>query len=481
MKQKNVVIFLTIVIVLVIVSIIFNVGMKNKKFSLEKISHIEYMLYFDSNKYGVINKNGEVIIKAQYDEIDIPNPSKAVFICKYDYNTDTQEYNIKVLNDKNEPILYQYYIVDSIKLNWDNSEVPFEKSVLKFKQKGKYGLIDFNGKVKIKAKFDEIESLDYQEGLILVKKNGKYGVVNINGDYILKEKYDIIKANKNFQAENQLEKLGFIVGNLTSEGYKYGYVNYKNQKILNTEYDQIEIINSIDEENTYFVAFKDGKAGFYNNKYNILKNAYDDIIYNDYNKCLILEKDGKQGVFKINGEMQLPIEFDKIFISGRYINARKDDEVEVYDYTTMNKININNIIGLNETLDNNKYIIAILTNEKYKIIDAVTNNLKNAEYDYLEYIGNDRFIACKDKKFGIIDANEKTILEFKYDDLQRTEKEQILKATEKKAERSLIEYLNYDGNIEKYFNNTSVFPEKIDNLKKVDLGYGEPYYIKAQA
>lgn len=480
MKQKNVIIFLTIIIILIGACIALNTRKKDKNFTLEKISNIEYMLFFDNNKYGVINKSGKVIINAEYDEIDIPNPGKPLFICKYNYNSDTQDYSIKVLNEKSEPILYEYYIVDSIKLNWDNSEVPFEKSVLKFKQKGKYGLIDFNGKVILKAKYDEIESLDFQEGLLLVKKKDKYGVVNIKGDYILKEKYDIIKANEKFQAESQLEKIGFIVGNLTSEGYKYGYVNYKNQKILNIEYDQIEILNNIDENTTYFIAFKDGKAGFYNNKYNILKNVYDDILYNDYNKCLIIEKDGKQGIFKINGEMQLPIDYDKIFISGRYINTRKGDVVEVYDYNTMSKINIDNVIGLNETTENNKYIIAISSDEKYKIMDVANNMLKKDEYDYLEYIGKDEFIAYKNGKFGIVDVNAKKIVDFKYDDLQRIENEEILKGIIKSAENTNVEYVKYDGSIAEYSSSTSVYPEKIENLKKIDLGYGEPYYTKAQ-
>lgn len=339
--------------------------------------------------------------------------------------------------------------------------------------------MNFNGKVISKAKFDEIESLDFQEGLLLVKRKNKYGVININGDYILKEKYDIIYANENYQASNNIEKVGFTVGNLTSNGYKYGYVNYKNQKLLSIEYDQIEIINSIDEENTYFIAFKDGKAGFYCNKYNILKNLYDDIIYNKYNNCLIVEKDGKQGIFKINGEMILPIEYDKIFMSGRYVNARKDESVEVYDFKdNMNKISITDVIGLNETIENDKYVIAISSNEKYKIIDVIEKKLKNEEYDYLEYIGNDIFIAYKNERFGIVNANGNIIVDFKYYDLQKVENELIIRGEVKNNDKETIEYLDYNGNSVDYSNSNSLYPDKINDFNKVDLGYGQPYYIK---
>lgn len=476
MKSKNVLVFLAIIIVLIATIFVIKKTKKNKNFNLENIANIEYMSYMENNKYGVINKNGDVIISAEYDEIDIPNPSKPLFICKYDYDESSGEYHIRVFNNNKESILYQYFIVNSIKLEWDGSEIPYEKSVLKYKQKGKYGLIDFNGKVITKPKYDEINSLDFQEGLLLVKKKGKYGVINIKGDYILKEKYDIIRANENFHASKDLEKMGFVVGNLTSSGYKYGYVNYKNQKILNIEYDQIEIINSIDESNTYFIAFKDGKAGFYNNRYNILKNVYDDIIYNDYNNCLVIEKDGKQGIFKINGEMLLPIEYDNIFISGRYINARKEDGVEVYDFDGLKRINIENVIGLNETIENDKYVIAISSNEKYQIIDVKNNKLNKSEYDYLEYIGNDDFIAYKEGKFGIVDVNGNNIVKFIYDDLHRLKDTQIIQATKKVEGKAELEYIDFSGNIVEY--NNSLYPDSINNFKKVELGYGQPYYIK---
>ena len=478
MKLKNVLIVIIIFIVIILTGVILSKNSKNENYTLEQINNIEYMVFKSDNKYGVINKNGEKVVEAVYDEIDIPNPTKSVFICKYDYNQEKQEYNIKVLNDKKEQILYQYFIIEAINLDWDTSETPYEKSVLKYKKNGKYGLIDFDGNIILKAKYDNIESLDFQEGLLIVEKNGKNGVINIKGDYILKEKYDIIKANEFYKASNEIENTGFIVGNLTSNGYKYGYVNYKNQKILNIEYDQIEILNNIEEGNTYFIAFKDGKAGLYSNKYNILKNVYDDIIYNEYNNCLIIENNGKQGVFKINGEMLLPIEYDNIFISGRYINTRKENNVEVFDYTNMDKISIQDVIGLNETIDNDRYIIAITSDEKYKIVDVVNKKIKDEEYDYLEYIENDEFIAYKEEKFGIVDVNGKIIVEFKYDDLQRVPNEHLIKGTEKNKDKLEIKYLDYNGNIVEKSNLDELYPQEIGKYTKVDLGYGQPYYIK---
>ena len=56
------------------------------------------------------------------------------------------------------------------------SNIPFEKTVLKYRENGKYGIIDFNGKIITKPIYEEIESLEYREGALKVRQNGKYGV-----------------------------------------------------------------------------------------------------------------------------------------------------------------------------------------------------------------------------------------------------------------------------------------------------------------
>lgn len=143
MKIKNVLIGIIVLIIIVVILIVLKVNNKSKKYVLETVTNVEYMVFEDNNKYGVINKSGKVIVDATYDEIDIPNPSKDVFICKYDFNSETQEYNVRVLNENKESILYQFFIVEAIKQDWSNSEIPFEKSVLKFKQKRKIWNYEF--------------------------------------------------------------------------------------------------------------------------------------------------------------------------------------------------------------------------------------------------------------------------------------------------------------------------------------------------
>ncbi len=419
MKKKT--IFISIgIICIILATTITIIAVKNKKpnldYELEVVSEINYMVFMDNSKYGVINKNGDILVESKYDEIQIPNPSKPLFICKYDYDTEKNQYKIKVLNDKSEQILYQYVIVEAIELDSGISEIPYEKSVLKFMENNKYGLIDFNGKVIAKPNYDEIKSFDYNEGLLLVRKDGKYGIININGVTVVKEEYDKIESDGYYEeGETKYRKSGFIVG----KNDKYGYINRKAEKVLDEKYDQIDRIENPDNgDDVYLVSFENGKAGLYKNKEKVINHDYEDIGYDKNNKCLILQKDGKQGLADFSGNIQIDIKYDNIYISGKYINAQNSDNIDIYDYSTKQKISYENVIGINQT-SSSKYSIAITNDDKFRILDNEKDELKDRKYEYLEYISDDYFVTYKNKKFGIINANGDKVVDYKYDSIQK--------------------------------------------------------------
>ena len=429
--KKKVTLFSIIVIIAISIIVITIINLKNKKdmnYQLEEVNEINYMVFSENNKFGVINKTGEVVVQALYDEVQIPNPSKPLFVCMYDYDTEKNQYNIKVLNEKSEQILYQFVVVEAIRINPVNNEIPYEKSVLKYKKDNKYGLIDFQGNIIEKAKYEEITGLDYKEGLLLVKKNGKYGVININGATIIKAKYDVIESDGYYEEGNEYQKSGFIVGKKSNNDYKYGYINYKGKEILKTKYNQIErIINVNKNDEVYLVAFENGKAGLYINKKRTIKHKYEDIVYDENNNCLVLQEDSKQGISDFYGNIIIDIQYDNIFISGKYVNAQKDGHVDIYNYDTKEKINFENVVGLNQTTNDN-YSIAITGDDTYKILDNQKNEIKENEYEYLNYIDGDYFIACNNQKYGVVDINGQQIVEFKYDFIEKIGNTKLLQA-----------------------------------------------------
>ena len=136
MKKKKVIILTGILLIIIILAIVITMYlMKRAKYiyNVEKVSEINYNIINIDNRYGVIDKEGNVIIEPNYDVIQIPNPSKPIFICMSDYNTETKEYATKVLNDKKEQILTGYESVQAIPTETTADGIPFEKTVLKYK------------------------------------------------------------------------------------------------------------------------------------------------------------------------------------------------------------------------------------------------------------------------------------------------------------------------------------------------------------
>lgn len=179
-----------------------------------------FLLQQDS-KYGVIDKDGNVVVKPEYESVTIPNPTKDVFICSDDNDSS------KVLNNKGEQILSNYSNVQAITIPAITSLVPYEKTTLIYEENQLYGIMDFDGNKITDAEYEKIENIDYKEGYLRVKKSGLYGVINIKGTKIIKEEYDNITSDGYYDEKTKYANAGFIIRTKTDEGYRYGYATTK--------------------------------------------------------------------------------------------------------------------------------------------------------------------------------------------------------------------------------------------------------------
>lgn len=439
MKKKVIVVLSIIILIIGIISIIkYNKNKSKFNYTIEQISEVNYFLLMQNNKYGVINKNGDIVVDPVYDVVEIPNASKPVFICKGNYDQNSGEYNIQVFNDKKEPILYQYYTVEAIKLNNVESNGNYEKSVLKYKSDNKYGLIDFSGNKITDAIYDSIEGFNYREGILLVKKSDKYGIINIKGASIIKPKYDEILCDEYYTTDSKYDKSGYIVGTKTDKGMRYGYIDgIKRKQILKNEYNDIyRITDKIDDNNIYLVAFKDGKAGVYQNKKKIINNEYEDILYDANNDLLTLQKTSKQGVSKFDGTTIIPIEYDNIFFAGEYINAQKGDKIDIYNFDGTKE---NSEYISRKSVADKKYEIVSTSDDKYKIINNENNKVIDDNYQYVQYLFKNYFSVTKDNKYGIIDSDGNTILDFKYNIVRLLENSNVIQIIDDKSNIELLD------------------------------------------
>lgn len=412
--KKKVIVFA--IIILIIIGIIFGIKKINDSkinYEISKVNSYNYLQYYENNQYGVIDKQGNTIISAKYKKVVLPNPEKDIFVC-YDENEDT-----KVLNSQGEELFTEYNKVEPIKLKNVASVLCYEKSVLRYEKDGLYGLIDFNGKKITKNIYNSIENLQSTEGKLLVSKDSKYGVINIKGTVLVKTEYDSVKADGYYNIENEnYTKSGFIVSNTTEDGYKYGYIDYKGKDILDVKYN--EIIRAKDLQDIYLIISDNGKYGVYKESKEIIPNEYQSIVY-DESGLLILQKNKNYGMADLKGEIKIPVDYTNIETRGIYIYASNQKENVVYD-NQGNKIDINFNKSIYKT-ENDEYRISTIVNNNityYGIENKEGTTLVNEGYSYIEYAYENYFIA-KDEKgnLGVINANGKVLIDFKYDSIQK--------------------------------------------------------------
>lgn len=423
-KNNKIKIIVSIMILIIIIIGIYKmVESKKKEYTLTEVSRYNYFVLNRDSKYGVIDFTGKIIVEPIYDNVKIPNPEKAIFICK-----DIDK--IIALNNLNEKIFTEYEDIDIISLNGTVSNIPYEKTVLKYKKDGKYGIMNFEGKKLTNPIYEEINGLENKESELLVKVNGKYGVINVKGAELIKPEHDNIVADGFYTDKGKYELSGYIVSNKTSDGYKYGYINNKLKKILNVEHDTVERILDIkNEEDTYIIASKNGKYGVIKNNHVFIDYDYQSIEYNNDSSIFEVEKNGKYGVINDIGKVIVPTEYNAIEINGICIKAYKEDDKNIVIYDIAGQVVKDLKYDAILKTETDSYKITISKEGLYGIINEQNIELVQNKYNYIEHIFKDYFIVSNEQgKLGIINSKEEVMVEIKYDVLQKIDNTNVIEA-----------------------------------------------------
>ena len=436
MKSKKILLILIIVIALIgIIALITNAIIKiNKNYTLEKITDRNYFTLYKNGKVGVINTSGEIIISPDYNYIQIPNPTKDVFIC-------SKNNSILVLNSKGETLFQNYEEVTGIPVTGTIGDIPYEKSVLKYKQGNLYGLINMEGKVITKPIYEKIESVPYKEGEILVQKDGKQGVINSKGAKLVEEKYDSIIGDGYY---NQIDykEAGYIVGTKTGDKYLFGYLDKNGKQVLNNEFDEIVRLNQIEGEDVYLITTKAGKKGLIKNGEVVLENVYDQLEYDTTTDLIKIKQNDLYGVTDLSGKTILPIEFKEISYIGIYIAGTKANQVINYD---RNGQEVQNIYKKVIATGNENYFITVGQNNLYGIINQNGVETTTNKYTYIEYLIGEYFAAYNEEnKIGVIDHYGNIVLGINYNLVQPIKGTNMIQVSD--TESGILEI--YSANIE---------------------------------
>lgn len=430
-----------------------------------KESDIVYYKIVKDQKYGVIKKDGTVVIEPQYANIIIPNPTTDLFLC----SNDNENSSWNAYNSKKEQVLSDYKEIEPITINQLSSIVPYEKTVLKYKDGNQYGLIDFTGKKISQAEYEEIVNVDYKEGYLKVKKNGSYGIITIDGKKIINCEYNDIISDGYYNEKTKYTKSGFLVQIKGDDGYKYGYINTEGKEIVDSTYSELSRINEYEDEKTvYLISKSNGKTGLIKNGKQVIENELGDITYDRITNLLVVGKGTKFGVETLEGKQIVPIEYDYINVGGEYINAIKGNIREVFD-TNGNKIDTKN--SSYQKVSKN-YGIVIDEENNYNIVDSSGKPLLSEKYVYIEYFKNDLFIVTKDGLTGLVNANGNVVVPLKYSSIQRISDSEMLEAII--LENNQVDLIDASGKVTTGFENAKV--EKKDDFIRLIAKDGVKYF-----
>lgn len=429
MKKKKIIILVVALIVIIAIAVILTLYFRKRAkyvYDIEVVTQIEYNTINVDNRYGVIDGNGNVIIEPTYDVIQIPNPSKPVFICMSDYNTETKQYQTKVLNEKKEQIITGYENVQAIPTETTADGIPFEKTVLKYLKDGKYGLISMDGKEITDPIYDDISAVNYKEGMLLVEQDGKVGVINMNGVQVIKTEYDSITVDNYYSIDTKYQRTGFIVCKRGENGYRYGYIDYQGDVILEAEYTELARVTEMEDDDAiYIIAYKDGQAGLLRNKKIILNHEYENITYNSYNDVFVIQRNGKQGIADRDGNIKIDTKYTNITFGGVYINVTEEGTEKVLDLNG-NEVT-DGYISKMPTKDG-EHSIVYGEDEIYKIIDNSGNVVIDKNYTYIEELDNNYFIVANYNNNGIVDLTGKSLVDLKYSSIFKLDNTGLLQA-----------------------------------------------------
>ena len=422
-------------IVVVIMSIFIIKGIFSKEEKTGGITSKTYFAAFKDNKWGVIDENGDVIIEPSYEEMMIiPNNKTDIFLCTYDVNYNTGEYSTKALNSKNQEIFTEYNKVEAINNHDENDTLWYEDNVLKVQKDGKWGVINYDGKVLLNTEYDSIESVQGIKNALLIEKEGKYGVADNEGKiildpiytgvtnlgkdnrsgYIVKNDeglYGIVDASKNVILENKYEEIEKVYGNdlyVVSQNGKQKIVNKDGQDVLTEGFDQIT--NILKTKDSGVIYTSNGKYGIMTLTGEIkIEAQYDNLVEAKAN-VFIATKDNKRGIIDIDNQEKLPFDYNTI-------TYNEIGDIYVAEDENYNSQVMNNQFEVKQT----GILIEINTDSGYFVLR------QNDEYKYYNFKFEEKnkkdiltshtlYLDKKDNQYGYIDKNGNVVVEYMYDD-----------------------------------------------------------------
>lgn len=420
----------------------------------------EVLRYEENGKYGVIDFNGNIILKPEYDTIESLKFKPGKLLVKKDNKYGVADNKGNIVID----IKYDSIVGDGFCL--ENEGYTKTGYIVKLKTNAGYmfGYISTNGKEMLKPEYESIERIlnynDKDNVYLIGMKNGKKGVYknskqiikhlyqkisysessdilvaktsknnifyNLNGRRILDSKYEEYSLAGNYISvlDGETQKLYDVNGNfITNQSYK------KIEETSNSNY-----IITIDENNYYSIM----------NKSTVIKDNYIKLKYAFGDYFIFTTESNKVGVLDVWNGIVVNPEYDSILKIENInaLEAKNGNETTIYSKNLDKISTISDAIV--ENLENNYAVVyskneRIYLNKDGKVISNIeilkNRNLfsvkendkwgfKNKDgsinieciYDMVTEINEYGFAGIKkDGKWGVINDKGEIIAEPQYE------------------------------------------------------------------
>jgi hypothetical protein len=316
--------------------------------SLGNYQHLHFVARKGA-KMGVITLNGVWALEPTYDSLRIISE----YLVHYQNEGESGLINIHTRKllltiDTVEPLRNYFRVVQKGKvgvINYQGREVvPIQydyisdftsDSVLTVVQGRKRGLMNLQGKVILKPDplYQELFVMD--EKRVGVKINNKYGFVDINGKLRIANRYEgigpfssdmaavMIQGNWGYIDKPEMlrvqpryqEAKPFIKGTAQVKRFgKWGFVDKTGRETVKTQFDSIRVLST-----GRYMTFKNGQKGLVNEAGKEIFGPKYDYLSDYANTFVLLGRNGKLGLSDINGFDVLPVIYDRL-----YFNASKN-------------------------------------------------------------------------------------------------------------------------------------------------------------
>jgi WG containing repeat len=312
-----------------------------------------------------------------------------------------------------------------------------------YKEKDKIGIKDDAGKVIIPAAFEAIGwsdgSFSVISGVTGYKLNDQWGLINLKKEFLAKPDYESIvcfggdrvvarkKINSIQSATGCLNLKGevtvpFIYSGINIIGlraivfvkkiksYESGLIDLNGKEIIPVKYASIRPLGTL----RYAVENDKGKTAVYADDGKQVTDFTIDSIATFHSSVAVFYQNKKQGLISREGEIKLAAVYRGVKIeSDGSILVKMPDEWRVLsgDNKEIRKIDADQLIPLRKDLYH------IVQGKAHGVVDRAFNVVLPPDYTYLDSLKNNKLIAEKNGKYGVIRLNGSEVIPFKYDSL----------------------------------------------------------------